>query len=265
MNPCKCKSLYDCACHLATSSQDDDPLTTLANAAITSSKASSSKSLSSTRPRSVTPPQPSQKRRKRQQRVSRQDIDLPPIMAEHSETVPEFETIPSFGAVRALAGSGCTCGLECTCPGCVEHRGIENASLDSRECADGECTTCIDHNAGIELPTLSSSSRTVEPVNGVLVSQFLARAAALPLPASGRKVGVEIDPGNILVYPPDVFNGTDDKGIAFGFVKVPKLECCGGRCGCEAGNCSCGSLCDGSCQAHRSTPVVEKRSCCAGK
>jgi len=38
--------------------------------------------------------------------------------------------------------------------------------------------------------------------------------------------------------------------VAFGLVNLPKLECCGGRCSCPAGGCSCGKGCDGDCAEH---------------
>ncbi|RDB28549.1 hypothetical protein Hypma_015071 [Hypsizygus marmoreus] len=202
----------------------------------------------------------------------------------NSLRLPTFETMPSISTIASIAGSGCTCGVQCACPGCVEHRGSEHASKSRRDCADG-CGTCVDHTAGIALPTTNGSGSSAPN----FLDQFFARAAALPAPPTNRKmgVGVDLDPMNIMVYP-DVALGSSDRGVAFGLVSLPKLECCGGRCGCPNGVCGCGKSCDGCCAEHdgenaeqRHTPVpVERpvsvprespppapvvRSCCAGK
>ncbi|KAG1738598.1 copper fist DNA binding domain-containing protein [Suillus paluster] len=169
-------------------------------------------------------------------------FDLPPVhiytpvltTSSSSMTVPDFPVIPPFSAFKSIAGSGCTCGLRCSCPGCKEHRGPVHASKD---CADG-CTHCVDHSAGVELPTLEQGAG-----GNSMVDQFFARAASLPIPPVNRKVGVEFDPTDVTIYPVDLF--TEERGAAFGLVTVPKLECCGGRCGCPYGGCGCGQSCDG--------------------
>ncbi|KAG1804153.1 copper fist DNA binding domain-containing protein [Suillus variegatus] len=172
--------------------------------------------------------------------------DLPPVHIHtltssppsSSMIVPEFPTIPPFSAFNSIAGSGCTCGLQCTCPGCVEHRGPIHALKEHKDCAEG-CTHCVDHSAGIELPTLGQGAS-----GNSMIDQFFARAASLPIPPVNRKVGVEIDPTDITVYPADLFSKSikeyEDRGAVFGLVTVPKLACCGGRCGCPSDGCGCG-------------------------
>lgn len=197
---------------------------------------------------------------------------LPPIQlsspssSASSGQVPDFPTIPPISIMTSLAGSGCTCGLFCACPGCVEHRGEEHASKVRADCADG-CGTCVDWPAGIGLPATTQltcgSSKSI-------VNQFLERAAALPLPPPNRNryTGGMIDPMNVQVYPANLFSpnptgnssptakqsaGTfdvEEREAAFGLVKVPKLECCGGRCACPEDGCGCGKSCDGRCQEH---------------
>ncbi|KAG1908546.1 copper fist DNA binding domain-containing protein [Suillus fuscotomentosus] len=177
--------------------------------------------------------------------------DLPPVHIHtltssppsSSMIVPEFPTIPPFSAFNSIAGSGCTCGLRCACPGCVEHRGPIHALKEHKDCAEG-CTHCVDHSAGVELPTLGQGAS-----GNSMIDQFFARAASLPIPPVNRKVGVEIDPTDITVYPADLFSKSikeyEDRSAVFGLVTVPKLACCGGRCGCPSDGCGCGQSCEG--------------------
>lgn len=179
-------------------------------------------------------------------------FDLPPVHIHtlmstppppSSIAVPEFPTIPPFSAFNSIAGSGCTCGLRCACPGCVKHRGPVHALKEHKDCAEG-CTHCVDHSTGVELPTPGQSAS-----GNSMIDQFFARAASLPIPPVNRKVGVEFDPTDITIYPVDLFTKSvkeyEERGAAFGLVTVPKLECCGGRCGCPSDGCGCGQSCDG--------------------
>lgn len=196
---------------------------------------------------------------------------LPPILTSplSSSTschqVPSFPTIPPIGVMTSLAGSGCTCGLLCACPDCPEHRGEEYASASKAHCADG-CGTCVDWQGGIGLP---ATNQLTGGQSKSIVNQFYACAAALPSPPQtrNRSTSVSIDPTNVLVYPPDLFSnpsGTSSptshkamggfdmeaRDAAFGLIKVPKLECCGGRCSCPADGCGCGKSCEGQCEEH---------------
>jgi hypothetical protein len=237
---------------------------------------------------------------------------LPPILLPSpsfsSHQVPDFPTIPPISTIASIAGSGCTCGLHCACPGCVEHRGEEHASKDRSECSSS-CGDCVDWQGGIELP-VATLFPAINGQSTSIINQFFARAAALPLPPQNRyrTSSVDVDPMNVIVYPADLFsnhdtigtsNATTDKRAgafdkeereaAFGLVKVPKLECCGGRCGCPEDGCGCGKSCSGRCGEHgdrrRSvstlaesvgsngqtspqiiTPIaITSRSCCATK
>lgn len=222
--------------------------------------------------RPSTPPSPSHKQHRsilsNQHTQSIPGPSLPPILfsspsSSGTSQIPEFPTIPPISIMKSLAGSGCTCGLNCACPGCVEHRGEEHTSADRADCTSGGCTTCVDWQGGIELPVTSLDS-TINNQNTSTIHQFLARAAALPLPPHTRK-GLRIDPTNVLIYPTDLFSrdsagasgdhtagGLDmrGRGAAFGLIKVPKMECCGGRCSCPEGTCGCGKSCDGRCGEH---------------
>lgn len=201
---------------------------------------------------------------------------LPPLLFSSpsfpmsSHQVPDFPTIPPMSTITSIAGSGCTCGLLCACPGCVEHRGEEQVSKDCASCATG-CTTCVDWRGGIELPFTTQLTATDRDQDSI-INQFFARAAALPLPPQSRirSTGVDIDPTNVMVYPSNLFANHDtittssattqkrtsafsleNRDVAFGLVKVPKLECCGGRCGCPEDGCSCKKSCGGRCGQHR--------------
>lgn len=170
----------------------------------------------------------------------------------------------------------------------MEHRGSEHASREHRDCKDG-CGTCVDNMSGIGMglpaqnsffgssSTLPSGSQSGSSSATSLYSQFLSLASKLPLPPSNRSMGRggRLDPMNVMVYPSAAM--TEERGVPFGLVRVPRMECCGGRCGCAGGACSCGKGCDGACEGHDQNrkekekerdevalaPVV--RSCCAGK
>ncbi|CAL1697351.1 unnamed protein product [Somion occarium] len=207
-------------------------------------------------------------------------IALPPItshaasMSSTYSPVPNFPSIPPLSSIAALAGSGCCCGFRCTCPGCVEHRGPEHASKDHEDCPDG-CATCVDYEGGIELPAVHShhstsasssgshdslESRTGLGTTGVgigssgtnFVDSFFARAAAsVPLPPAPpqRARNGTLNPGDTTVYPSMLFaSGSkhlEERGPAFGLVRLPKLKCCSGRCGCPDGSCGCAKSCEG--------------------
>ncbi|KAF9234975.1 hypothetical protein BU15DRAFT_65271 [Melanogaster broomeanus] len=165
-----------------------------------------------------------------------QHLELPPILPgsiSSSGTVPYFSVIPPLSTIKSIAGSGCTCGFRCMCPGCIEHRGPEHAQADHKDCSDG-CAHCVDHTGGVELPGQDTSVG-----GGSLVEMFFARAASLPNPPLNRRMGM--DPGDVTVYPSDLFSGssmeTDDRSAAFGLVNIPKLECCRGQCGCASEGC----------------------------
>lgn len=176
-------------------------------------------------------------------------LELPPILVEPtlSTSVPDFPTIPPLSTIKSIAGSRCTCSFSCTCPGCVEHRTAHHAEKHHKDCSEG-CGHCVDRTVGIELPDQDTSSH-----GGNLVDVFFARAAALPNPPSNRRT--ELDPGDVTVYPCDLFSGstspteTDERGAAFGLVKIPKLECCRGQCACPADGCQCGQSCGGCCDS----------------
>lgn len=152
--------------------------------------------------------------------------------------MPDFSIIPPLSTFASLAGSGCTCGLRCACPGCLEHRGLENASSSHRDCADG-CGSCIDEESVV----LSGSQR---PDSTSILDRFFAHAAALPPPPRRKGGGIYLDPVDITVYPDSAW-GSEESAVAFGLVHLPKLECCGGQCGCPDSRCGCGTSCDGAC------------------
>jgi len=232
--------------------------------------------------RQSTPPNWSHKRRKHTANQRHKHTvpgpSLPPILLSEpslttsSHQIPDFPTIPPISTIASIAGSGCTCGLHCACPGCAEHREEGNASKDEAHCKDkthcaSGCATCVDWQGGIGLPVTTPFSATGVQSKSI-INQFLERAATLPLPPHNRNrtTGPDIDPMNVMVYPADLFsnynltgtsNATSQKRAGafnvegreavFGLVKVPKLECCGGRCGCPEDGCGCGKSCGGRC------------------
>jgi len=62
-------------------------------------------------------------------------------------------------------------------------------------------------------------------------------------------IGVHFDPMNVMTYP-SAATESSERGVLFGLVILPKLECCGGQCGCPNGMCGCGKACDGCCAEH---------------
>lgn len=212
-----------------------------------------------------------------------------------SAAPPVYPEIPPLHSIASLAGTGCTCGFDCSCPGCVEHRGPEHVSKAHEDCPD--CGTCVDHSHGSALPSSAGigsalpSSSMVADASPSFIDAFFARAAAtIPPPPSLRASAAAgaFDPSNITVYPQSLFAGErkrlDEHGPAFGLVRLPKLECCAGRCGCLGDSCGCGKDCNGCCATNdpgetdvpaketetvlqESQPVspAPVRSCCAGK
>lgn len=262
LNPCSCQNpAWKCKCrkHPSTSSSSQPliGLATLAHAAeLCCSVGPNTDSRKSTRPPS---PHQSHKRAKHIHN-NVPGPELPPILFSTSpsppmDALPDFGFMPPIDEITSLAGSGCTCGVECNCPGCVEHRGSEYADTTRPNCAHGDCGTCIDNRHGPGLP--SASSLDPRYTSSRMIDQFFARAAALPAPPTNRKmgVGVQLDPGNVIVYPTAAME-TRERGVAFGLVTIPKLECCGGNCGCPDGSCSCGKACDGCCSEHSEQSVM---------
>ena len=314
MNPCECESIWSCTCrsqpassegslstlaHAAAMCCGDQPLQTnerrdlpLSNPVMAASAKASKSNTKRRRPRSTTPPNIFHKGHRDTRSIHSIYSPVPgpslaPISAPHD--IPIFPIIPPISTMKSLAGSGCTCGLYCACPGCVEHRGPEHASDSRPDCVSGSCGDCVDrhHGTGIELPTANQSA-TVDGTS--IMAQFLARAAAMPAPPQSRTRfwGMDIDPMNVLVYPPHLFQeqggdkarmdsdqgqSADGKHAAFGLVKIPKLECCGGHCSCPEDSCHCGSSCSGRCGDHRSNTAALSssakaaplKSCCSNR
>ncbi|KAK7042007.1 copper-fist domain-containing protein [Favolaschia claudopus] len=213
LNPCNCPMGRRCKCYLKQRPS-----------------ASSSKVKSPQPPPSSHPPPPPP--------LTLAPLRIPPPTSSPSSsssppsphlTIPDFDfasPLPPMRIMQSLAGSGCTCGVECVCPGCVEHRGPAHAAASGRtSCATG-CGVCVDAESERVLASVlsgtSSSHSTSAAAPTSSIDRFLARAAALPLPPA--------KPGQV--------------------VNLPKLECCGGRCGCPDGSCGCGKACGGCCEEH---------------
>lgn len=150
------------------------------------------------------------------------------------------------------------------------HSAYPSTTAHRVSCGDN-CPTCIDYVGGIELPPIlsipgvatpssASSSSARGPHQSSFLDAFFARAASLPTPPPSSARSTLLDPTNVVVYPRGLFTPpassgsiavagpSDDPRRAFGLISVPKLEeCCGGRCGCMEGACSCGDACGGCC------------------
>ncbi|TFK40928.1 hypothetical protein BDQ12DRAFT_415055 [Crucibulum laeve] len=305
LNPCKCKSVWKCRCATFTASgalppPDPTPnLATLAQAAslrccetptnvvsLTPSSNSKPRQIRPSKRQTSRPGSPNNEAQKRLKSSSNSNSpsslpgrspaftpgpDLAPILFSEpsydsfSFSVPTFELMPPMSTITSLAGSGCTCGVLCACPGCAEHRGSEHTESEVpapklKNCADG-CGQCVDPNL-LVLP--SSSASYTSPID-----MFFATMAAIPPPPTIHRSGngLRFDPLDITVR--------SKAGTSFSRVNLPKLECCGGRCACPNGHCSCGKSCSGRCgdDAHSSassavsveTQTEPPRSCCAGK
>jgi hypothetical protein len=280
LNPCSCPSVWECSCRkpetTAASSDSSQGLATLARAAELCCTAETDPAWHGRPTVSIENPS----KRPRHIHASHPP-ELPPFLfADDPLTptaeVPDFPVMPPIKAIESLAGSGCTCGVDCSCPGCLEHRGPEHADNEHHDCGTA-CGTCVDNMHGIALPGYESSS------TNSIIDRFFARAAALPAPPPNRKMGVgaNLDPMNVMVYPMAAIE-KKERGVPFGLIEIPKLECCGGKCGCPDGICGCGTSCDGCCAEHAHEEPVKKtvipepstvsashlppptRSCCAG-
>lgn len=254
LNPCHCKNLRQCTCKrtsciagpssLAESCSSHSGLQTLAEVAV---MFRGQPLQDSAFEHSSDPPPESccGDERPNVPDITSARLELPPILLEPipPASVPDFPTIPPLSTIKSIAGSGCTCGFNCTCPGCVEHRTSRHAETHHKDCREG-CNHCVDRTAGIELPDQSTPS-----LDGSLVDAFFARAAALPNPPPNRRT--ELDPRDVTVYPSELFSASsveaDERGVAFGLVKLPKLECCRGQCGCPVDGCPCAQSCSGCC------------------
>ncbi|KAF8845483.1 copper-fist-domain-containing protein [Paxillus ammoniavirescens] len=237
LNPCYCDDVRQCTCGspcVAGPSSSERPvhpgLMTLAEAAVMFQELPMQKSTS---PRSMDRPSGSysciDERPSVHVTTPPQHLELPPILAgsTFSGTIPDFPVIPPLSTIKSIAGSGCTCGFRCTCPGCIEHRGLEHAEKDHKDCTEG-CGHCVDHTTGIELPSQDTSSW-----GGNLVDTVFAHTAPLPNPPHDRRA--VMNPGDVAVYPNELFSGsssdTDERGAAFGLMRIPKLECYRGQRG----------------------------------
>ena len=220
-----------------------------------------------------------------------------------STSTPPFPFSPDFPSSSAVTTSRtspaqvsfCGCGLNCACVGCAQHAKSHgpgspttgrSVPVHRANCAH-DCPTCVDQDGGVELPGHKPQS--------TFLDQFFARAAALPSPPmASRARSASLDPTNVFVYPPALLNAKeaerDVRGLAFGLVNIPKLECCGGKCSCPDDSCSCGNECNGCCaddgddkgegsstqvrspvhrHKHKPLPIAKassegvKRSCCS--
>ncbi|KAG7450792.1 uncharacterized protein BT62DRAFT_535500 [Guyanagaster necrorhizus] len=256
LNPCTCKSVRKCKCRnsvpskVNAESDEHAGLTALARAAELFSQEPIAPSSSlpspppparkvSGKPRQISRPNSPNHKRPKHVHVDPPRLELPPIHIPEFQgvDVPTFAMMPPLSEVTSFVDSGCTCGVSCNCPGCTEHRGPEHVSKDHDSCGEEACGHCVDNRNGIALPGLDAGSSYLR--------QFFARAAALPAPPITRK-GMQIDPMDLAVYP----SSSLEHGSPFGFIKLPKLECCGGQCGCPNGRCGCGKACDGCCIEH---------------
>ncbi|KII86326.1 hypothetical protein PLICRDRAFT_43921 [Plicaturopsis crispa FD-325 SS-3] len=268
LNPCHCKDVWRCKCRNdASGVAAQTGLATLAHAAAlfstnglenpslkpthtpgTGLSVSRENKRVSSRPNSPTPKRP----KSAHPIVSPPPRhDLPPILFDtpglSSAAPPMFPTMPSMSKVTSLAGSGCTCGFQCACPGCVEHRGSDHVSRTHSDCTSG-CGDCVDRSGGIALPSAGAPSSLASTTTTSFLDRFFARAAALPPPPRNRRP----DPMDVAAWPWPY--------PADAPVQLPKLECCGGSCGCPDGRCGCGKACNGSCAEHRQgedAPVQE--------
>lgn len=299
LNPCRCKSIWECQCKRPSDLSDQARLETLAQVATSTvsdpiSLASPLGALPNSEPLTVRksccgPKNAPGVAKPREYTGPVRGPDLPPLLLDPERTVPPHDaprftsptSIPSIKSVVLLAGTGCCCGFECACPGCIEHRVPSSPGEESnlRPCSDG-CAHCVDRLGGVALPETGPVSQ--QPSFRGAIEAFLSRAARLPPPPKNRPA--DIDPTNVTVFPASLFSldfcGTSDPfggsggrqeraRSAWGLVDVPKLECCGGACGCPDGGCRCGASCAGCCvggdaplDSSGPSALAEPMNCC---
>ncbi|OCH87171.1 hypothetical protein OBBRIDRAFT_782092 [Obba rivulosa] len=185
-----------------------------------------------------------------------------------------------------LFPSLCGCGTGCTCPGCLVHRGPNADPSAAAQCMNpGSCPTCIDcalfpnpdalptdfmDAAQIEewlrqaaMPG-SSYPGTLSPVqNQTQYSQPIPQSLSQPT------VPPPFDPSLLQTYA--LWNALQEQVQGQGqgqpsmSVMPASSECCGGRCGCAPGFCSCGeSAGDDDMRSALGFAVSgERASCCA--
>ncbi|KAF9780539.1 hypothetical protein BJ322DRAFT_1083595, partial [Thelephora terrestris] len=260
LNPCRCKSVWECRCNRSAGTSDQGSLETLARVAASIS----------INPPPDSPEPPSVRKSccasKHPPNTTKdtgriRGPDLPRLLLDPEHTfssrrdAPPLTTptsIPSIKSVVLLAGTGCSCGFECACPGCVEHR-VPSSSTETQEspnlrsCSD-DCPHCVDRLGGVALPEPDSLSQRPS-----IIESFLNRMPSLPQ----KNRSAHIDPTNVTVFPAGLFsvdlggpgNGEQQEKArsAWGLVDIPRLEYCGGACGCPDGRCGCGNSCAGCC------------------
>lgn len=150
-----------------------------------------------------------------------------PVQSSPAHPGPEASNNYSFPPLpQELDILKCCCGESCACPGCAEHRGID--ALASSESCPTSCSSCFN--------CIVSTAPAIQ-------DWIEATAAGLPEPPPSRKIA--LDPTNVTVYPPIVWQN-EAAARAAGLVKVPAL-CCGGKCGCPPNACACLDDCCGCC------------------
>ncbi|KAF9780535.1 hypothetical protein BJ322DRAFT_1012015, partial [Thelephora terrestris] len=248
LNPCRCKSVWECRCNRSAGTSDQGSLETLARVAASIS----------VKPPPNHPEPPSVRKsccasKHQPDNVKDSGLirgpDLPRLLIDPEHTfssrrdAPPLTTpasIPSIKSVILLAGTGCSCGFECACPGCVEHR-VPSSSTETQEgpnlrSRSDDCPHCVDRLGGVALPEPDSPSQRPS-----IIESFINRMPSLPPPPKNRSA--HIDPTNVTVFPAGLFSARS----AWGLVDIPRLECCGGACGCPDGRCGGGSSCAGCC------------------
>ncbi|EED78283.1 predicted protein [Postia placenta Mad-698-R] len=204
-------------------------------------------------------------------------VHVPPAShpAMASSGMPSWLLSPSLAAQEALmAANLCGCGQSCACAGCVLHRGPDVDPTAS--CSNPHtCMSCLDC-AIFSLPETmpESSGDAFDPAQVQHVEEWLRQASGLPPPSQPLSPFPTIlneDPTTLsqrsssqdAPTPPDarfdpsmlqtyaLWNEFHDGSVPAA-VPAPQ-ECCGGRCGCPPGLCTCAADCCGCCQGCQCT------------
>jgi len=188
-------------------------------------------------------------------------IDSPETQTQHlTSKLPSCVDTTVFP--RFIERDRCGCGTQCACPGCKEHHRTPISSGE-QDCPD-RCASCVDRATENALPSSAAAHYAGS------LDRFLALAESLPAPPNQfRPFDLQQLSQSVVIYPSAVFHCENARAVAQ-LVRIPPLECCGGKCQCPANHCTCTESCEGCCAEDehladsQPPPMMDhpKTSCC---
>ncbi|KAI0795582.1 hypothetical protein C8Q75DRAFT_457673 [Abortiporus biennis] len=149
----------------------------------------------------------------------------------------------------------CGCGPNCVCPGCIIHRGSAASPSPMESCANpGACNACLDCNMlslPLDIPPDTPLSR-YEASQFQSIDDWIRQMSTMSQQQFNQMLS---SPASHSGQQPNQFDPTSWQTYALwsnlqgqtSMAAAPE-ECCGGRCGCPVGMCTCTADCCGCCQ-----------------